>query len=299
MKEFKKVKLADKIWTDKYIKLENSQGSHKNFTNLFIWEGLFNYRLGEIENYLLVKSKPNGEALRYFFPCGEGELRSAVDYLRADALKENTKLLLVGLTSEQADTLHNLYPGEFSFSEYRDYFEYVYSLEKMATLAGRKLSAKRNHINSFKKNYSWSIEAISQTNLGECWEMNKEWCISNGCVEDFELAQEYCAVKRAFDNFGELGLEGILLRVNDKIVAFTVGEILNSNTYVIHFEKAFTEYRGAYPLINQEFAKIIQEKYPYLKYVNREDDMGKEGLRKSKESYYPEIMVEKITALEK
>ncbi|MPM89490.1 hypothetical protein SDC9_136599 [bioreactor metagenome] len=126
--------------------------------------------------------------------------------------------------------------------------------------------------------------------------MNKAWCKANQYEEDEQLVEELCAVRRCFNNFVPLGLEGGLLRLDGRIIAFTMGDKLNSNTYDIHIEKAFGEIQGAYQMINREFAVLIQDRHPEIIYFNREEDMGYEGLRKAKLSYHPVKMEEKFWA---
>ena len=126
--------------------------------------------------------------------------------------------------------------------------------------------------------------------------MNVQWCIQNKCLEDGHLTEEYCAVKRCFDHYDTLQLQGGLLRKDGEIIAYTMGEKLNSDTYVIHIEKAFSDIRGTYQMINREFAEVVHEKYPEIIYMNREEDVGQEGLRKAKLSYYPDDMEEKYQA---
>ena len=169
-------------------------------------------------------------------------------------------------------------------------------MEKLVLLPGRKLHAKRNHINFFIENNDWTFEPITRENLGECRKMNEEWYREKGQSCNAGLANERRAVDKCFENYSELGLEGGLLRASGRIVAYTIGEPLNSDTYVIHVEKAFSSIRGAYQMINREFASYIRDNHPHIIYVNREDDMGDKGLRRAKLSYYPDRMIEKYTA---
>jgi lysophospholipase L1-like esterase len=111
-----------------------------------------------------------------------------------------------------------------------------------------------------------------------------------------ELQDDYCATRRYFKYYKDLGVDGALIRAEGKVVAFTIGEILNSDTYVIHVEKALRDVEGGYSMINREFAEYVKGKYPFIVLMNREEDMGDEGLRKAKESYYPDRMEEKCWA---
>ena len=296
MIKFKTVELADKQWMELLIKKANTGGSHINFTNIFAWSQIFHYRVAKVDGFLAVKGRIQNDVHYYFYPAGQGDSETVIKLLKQDAADCGHDFLLLGLSLENVDELKKLFPESFVYKEMRDSFDYVYHLEKLVTLSGRKLHSKRNHIRRFVDKYNWKFEPITSENLAECWEMNVLWCKENGCNDDKHLSNEDCAVRRCFKNFTELGLEGGLIRVDGNVIAYTMGEKLNSETYIIHIEKAFGKIQGAYQIINREFAAHIQQKYPQLVYVNREEDMGNEGLRKAKLSYYPEKFEEKFMA---
>jgi hypothetical protein len=190
--------------------------------------------------------------------------------------------------------LENFYPGKFEFFEYRDGADYIYETEKLSTLAGKKLAAKRNHINRFIENYpDWKYEQIDDNNIDEVFEMNRKWCSMAGCENEKSLQEEGCAVSEAFANFKALGLSGGLIRAKGEVVAFSMGDRLDNETFLVHIEKAFADIQGAYPIINREF--VIHNCGGY-KYVNREDDTGDEGLRRAKLSYRPCAILQKWNA---
>jgi len=297
MIDFKKIELADKQWIDELLSLADLPGCHQNFTNIFAWSEINNYRVARVKDYLVVKGGLDKEKKYYFYPAGQGDLQTVIEEMKQDAAQNQHKFILLGVSPENRESLNRLYPDKFVYQDTRDDYDYVFYLDKLVQLAGKKLQAKRNHINRFKANHQeWKIEEISLDNLAECWEMNIEWCKRNDCEDVDQLATEFCAVTRCFDNYQALQLEGALLRLDGRVIAFTMGERQNSDTYVIHIEKAFGDIQGAYQMINREFAEIIQQKYPQLVYVNREEDMGFEGLRKAKLSYYPDKMEEKFSA---
>lgn len=295
MIDFKQVEISDRDWMKPLIKASDLSGCHQNFTNIFSWSEIYHYQVAKVNEYLVVKGKLEGTSY-YFYPAGTGDVHPVLEEMKKDAQENNHDFIVLGMSSENMSTLKALYPENFEYEEMRDSFDYVYQAEKLATLAGRKLQAKRNHINRFVANNSWTFERITPDNLAECWEMNLEWCRKNECKDDEQLRAEYCAVKRDFDYFTPLELEGGLIRVDGNIVAFTMGERLNSDTYVVHVEKAFGEIQGAYQIVNREFVRWIRETYPDIVYVNREEDMGYEGLRKAKLSYHPDKMEEKYLA---
>ena len=291
----KKVELSDKKWLEPLLAAADLRGGHQNFTNIFAWAEIYHYRVAQVNGYLVLKGILN-DSPYYFYPAGSGDIKTVLEVMQQDAASCGHEFLFAGVSPENIAVINRVFPEHFEYTEMRDSFDYVYRLEKLVTLSGNKLHSKRNHINRFKKeNYDWKFELISLENLAECWEMNLDWCKINARHEA-EIANECCAVRRCFDHFAALGLEGGLIRSEGKVIAFTMGEKLNSDTYIIHVEKAFSEIAGSYQMINREFAAFIQKNYPELVYVNREEDMGFEGLRKAKLSYYPERMEEKYFA---
>ena len=208
---------------------------------------------------------------------------------------------LVCLTPPQKEELEALFPGAFRFTADRNGFDYLYDIDRLSDLKGKKLHAKRNHIHRFEENNpDWVYEDITPDSLPECLEMDKEWyrrsMIREGLAEERDLGDEGRALRLAMENYEALGLEGGLIRVYGEVVAFTMGDRLSSDTFDVHFEKAYGELQGAYAAINREFARRVRQRHPEIRYLDREDDMGVEGLRKAKESYYPDLMVEKYSA---
>ncbi|HHV64219.1 MAG TPA: DUF2156 domain-containing protein [Peptococcaceae bacterium] len=299
MINFKKIEIKDKSWMQPLITAGNLPGCHQNFTNIFAWGEVYDYHVARVGDRLVVKGYLENVGYYYLYPTGSGDIKPVIEAMLQDAADNGHDFRLFGLTPDNIAVLDSLFPGRFTYQAIRDSFDYVYLLDKLVTLSGNKLHAKRNHINKFKQNNSWSFELISKDNLDECWEMNIEWCKEHDCNDDDLLKKEKCAVRRCFDNYFELGLEGGLLRLDGKVIAFTMGDKLNSDTYDIHIEKAFGKIQGAYQMINREFAAYIQETHPEIVYVNREEDMGYEGLRKAKLSYQPVRLEEKYAAWQK
>ncbi len=292
---FKKVELNDKTWMDPLLSAADLRGGHQNFTNIFAWSEIYNYQVARVKDYLVVKGILNGSPY-YFYPAGSGDIKPVFGIMQQDAASCGHEFVFAGVSPENITVLNHAFPEHLEYKEMRDSFDYVYLLDKLVTLQGNKLHSKRNHINRFKKEHpDWNFEQISPENIAECWEMNQDWCRINS-RNVAEIAKESCAVRRCFNHFSELGLEGGLIREEGRVIAFTMGEPLNSDTYIIHIEKAFGEITGSYQMINREFAALIQKTYPELIYVNREEDMGFEGLRKAKLSYHPEKMEEKYFA---
>jgi Uncharacterized conserved protein len=196
-----------------------------------------------------------------------------------------------------------LYPDRFIFQPIRDSYDYIYSAQDLVFLKGKKFQSKRNFISRFKREEGWKYEEITASNLGECAVMNDKWCAKYGCGMDLSKNQEYCSVRCALENFVELKLSGGILRLNGEIVAFTIGEKMNSDTFLVHIEKAFADVVGAYPTIANEYLRhaILNEQTQELsvEFVNREDDAGNLGLREAKMQYHPLFLLEKFSVCEK
>lgn len=292
MIDFRKIELTDKEWIDTLLGYSDYRGAEYCFTNLFIWDGVYNSRIARHKDFLLFISG-EGENARYLYPAGRGDKKEAIELLKKDALERGVKMILIGLSQEAAGELESLYPGEFSIRPYRNSFDYIYEKERLISLSGKKLQSKRNHINFFKNSYNWNFQEFSPDKAEEVKAFNLEWCREVDCSQSESLDLETCAVKKCLENFAYLRLTGGILRVDGKIVAYTVGEQINSDTFIVHIEKAFASVRGAYPVINNEFVKRMPAG---VKYVNREDDAGDAGLRTAKESYNPVFMQEKLSA---
>lgn len=255
-------------------------------SNLIGWSSHYGAEIADVKGCLVAKIKNND---LFGFPKGDNWENALFELQR-----EYEFASFYGLINEEKEKLDKLFPGEYNFYHSRNSFDYIYKVSDLAELSGKKYHPKRNHISYFKKNYVWSYEEISNANLNECIKMNEKWYESNFEKDPDGIMAERNVLNLAFSNFEKFGFVGGLLRVNNEVVAFTFGEKLNNDTFVTHFEKAFADIRGAYPMINNLFAMNTISEY---KFVNREDDLGSEGLRKAKLSYYPEILLEKFTAV--
>ncbi|WP_040197517.1 DUF2156 domain-containing protein [Candidatus Soleaferrea massiliensis] len=289
MIEFKEVETLDKQWVQPLLDMASFRGCEYSFGTVYNWRKIFNTRIARVNDFFLSCSQVDGKT-GYLFPAGSGDVAPVVEAMMADAKERGQRFSMFSVPEEAKAKLEILFPGTFHFKETRDSFDYIYDAEKLATLSGKKLASKRNHINYFMQNNDWSYEDITEENIDECYKMNQKWCEQNTCSLDESLRQEICAVKSAFRHFFELGLKGGLLRSGGEVVAYTMGERLTNDTLLVHIEKAFSEVRGAYPMINKQF--ILHNGSDY-RYVNREDDVGDEGLRKAKLSYKPAFLLTK------
>lgn len=292
MISFREPQLSDKPQADQILRNQAERTCDYSFGNIYIWRHFYQTTIAFQNGFLLIHSTFRGRPC-YIYPAGGDDKRRAVRLLLDDAKERGEKFLFSGVTPGMKDELEALFPGKFVFTPVRDYYDYIYRAADLIALPGRKYHGKRNHIVRFQRLGDWRYEPVDETNLAECDAMNDEWCQKNGgCVEEGKRA-EFCAIKQTFRHYAELGFKGGLLRLDGRVVAFSIGEQLNADTFVTHFEKAFDDIEGAYPAVNREFADHFCSHYEY---VNREEDLGLEGLRRAKLSYQPAILLEKSLA---
>lgn len=288
--EFKRPELEDKELINYYFAKAPGRSCERTFVNVYLWSRHYKVKFAVIEDALVFRDEGDGFAFSY--PAGKDEaVKKALEALMEYCRERKCPFRLYNVTEEHFAQLCGWFPDRFQIRYDRDAADYVYETEKLATLAGKKLHGKRNHINKFKALYpDWSYESLNDDNVEECFQMALKWRNQNGCDDDAEKNAEMCVTLNSLRLYKELGLRGGVLKIGEKIAAFSVGEPLCSDTFVVHIEKAFPDIEGAYPMINQQFVQHAMEGYTY---VNREEDTGDEGLRQAKLSYRPIFMVEK------
>lgn len=288
--QFKRPELEDQEIINSYFAKAPSRSCERTFANVYLWSRHYKVEYAIIEGALVFKD--NSEKALFAYPAGDDEaVKKALEWMDRYSKAVEAPLMLYTVTEENFAQLENWYPNIYQIEYDPDEADYVYETEKLATLAGKKLHGKRNHINKFKSLYEdWSYETLNDENVEECFQMALKWRTQNGCNEDPEKNAEMCVSLNSLRLYKELGFVGGVLRVEGKIVAFTIGEPMCEDTFVVHIEKAFADVDGAYPMINQQF---VQHECMDYTYVNREDDAGSEGLRKAKLSYRPAFMVKK------
>ena len=296
MIDFHRVTIADKTWVDGFVRAEDSRSADFNFGNIYMWDGAYHQLLSGVGGRLLTKLKWAQQPF-FAFPIGEGDLRPAVDALTEFTAERGYPLAIRGITEENRELLESCYPGRFTFTPDRDNFDYLYLAEKLATMGGKKLHGKRNFCNRFEKSHDWEFRRLTHELIPTCMEMLGQWQGEYEVPPD-GLEDEHGAIIRAFMRYDALGLEGGVLFAEGRAVGFTIGEVISSDTFDVHFEKAFASIPGAYPMVCREFTRQILSDHPNIVYLNREDDMGQENLREAKLEYYPEILLAKYTAEE-
>jgi Uncharacterized conserved protein len=292
MISFKEIELQDRDTVIKYVTNSSRRNCDLSFSNLCSWRFLYNTHLAEVDGFLVFKFWTT-VGLAYMMPVGEGDLKNILEKMMEDARQEGEELCMLGVCKNMKQDLENILPGRFDIEPNRNYADYLYLRTDLVTLTGKKFQPKRNHINRFRKTYNYEYVSITPEFIPECLKLEAEWCAMNDCEEMEGTGNERKAIIYALENFEALGLTGGLLRVDGQIVAFTFGMPINHDTFGVHVEKADTRYEGVYAMINNEFASHIPEQFTY---INREEDLGIEGLRKAKLSYQPVIILEKSMA---
>lgn len=294
MIDYQPLALSRRAEYDRCLKLADQRGCACTFVNLYLWGRQQAAFLG---GYLTVFSQ-FGQRSIYPYPVGTGDIRPVLEAIIADAGERGILCRLSGLSAEDCMQLEELFPGRFRFYPDRDSCDYVYKIEDLATLKGKKFQKKRNHLNKFRQNHpDCRVLPLDDSNCDAARVLVDDWYaarLSQDPMADFHLEQR--AIRRAFAHRKELGLEGVVLEENGELLAMALGSRLSGDTFDIHFEKAREDVDGAYPAINQAFAAHLQTKYPELRYLNREDDMGLPGLRQAKLSYNPDHLVVKFWA---
>jgi uncharacterized protein len=287
---FRPLELQDKEIFNRYLIEDPPEISELTFTNLFMWQSIYHPVWTELDNLLLIILNPEGATPFGLQPVGSGNKAEASGIL-LDYLGEQTtdpKICRAGerLVSEVVDK--NL----FSCIPDRANSDYIYSIFDLIQLSGRKYHRKKNHLNHFIKSFQYEYRELD-LELVECFmDMQEEWCKMRECLEIPDLLSEDYAVHRALTHFEELDYRGGAIKIDGRIEAFSLGEVLNENTAVIHIEKANPDIPGLYTAINQMFCSNA---WAEMKFINREQDLGVEGLRKAKESYLPHHMINKYT----
>lgn len=293
MLQFKRIRLSDAQWIEPLLSESGFRGSEYVFSNLYIYREIYQIDVAAHNGFVLVRTCKD-DRTSYLFPAGGAVAHAPVELLEADARERGVPFAMHSVPRQGVEMLETCFPDSYVCTQARDSFDYIYEAQRLITLSGKKMHAKRNFINRFQAAHQdkWQFEPLSRENLDACWEMNLRWCAQSGCGEDPGKREEFCAVRNCFYDFEALKLQGGLLRLDGEVVAYSMGRPLCNDTFIIHVEKAFADIDGAYPMINQQFASYACARYQY---INREDDVGQPGLRQAKLSYKPDLLLEKFS----
>lgn len=296
LKDFKNFEIKDKPLIDSYTKPWKLDCSDLSFANMFIWgaDGKIQYTIFEDVLYIKLNFKTFPE---FFWPPipkygSKFDYRELIDRVFNYLQEKKLVPVIRNIWEPFKEIIEKVYPGLY-MEPAEIAWDYVYSREKLATLKGKKLHGKRNHINRFLETYpDYEYKRLDSSMYQSCIEVYDEWKEGKDLSSE-EFANERRSVALALGNMEALGLIGGAILINGEIKAFCVGERIREDIQLIHIEKADADINGLFTMINQQY---VLNECKDVKYINREEDMGVEGMRKAKRSYYPEYMVKKYFA---
>lgn len=288
----------DEDWINSCIAVSGTMASDASFANIYLLRNKYSTKISRYKDFIIRKYSGKGARCGYTFPLGKGDVAKALAEIEKDAKECGERLQFAFVTEEQKEVLENVMPARFCYSSDAGDSDYIYLRSELASLSGKAFHKKKNHFSKFVRTYpDYKYYEIGACNIYDAQKVADAWYYEHLQDEDASQLAEYKAIKEALENFEELGLIGGIIYVNDSPCAMTIASKINENTVDVHFEKAVGEYalNGGYAAIN----KLFSEELDGVTWLNREEDIGIEGLRKAKLSYRPKIMLKKYSAVEK
>lgn len=293
---FRPVTLHDKAKVDIIVAAENSRSADFNFGNIYVWDKKYRQLIAFYGDRMIIKLRYEGQPA-YAFPIGSGDLESVILELKETAEAGGYPLRIYGVEEKSGRQLEEIFPGQFKYSLCEGQSDYIYSAEKLSTYAGKALHGKKNHCNRFEAEHpGWEFVPITRELIPGCLDMLGYWEEYNLSRLERGIVSEHDAILRAFAAYEDLKLDGGVLIHDGNILGFSIGELCCSDCFDVHFEKADIEINGAYPMVCREMVKLAMARHPGVEYINREDDVNIESLRRSKQSYKPEYLLNKYIA---
>lgn len=286
MLAFEPMRLSHKSLYESYT--TSMRTSENSFAAMFSWSHKNHIHVTE-NNGFLFRFADVAHPF-YMLPLGGGDLNGALEMLTDDAKERGIPMVIRAVTEEQKPLLGS----DYEFTENRDMADYIYNAQDLINLTGKAYHAKRNFVSRFSRESEWSYEDINDKNIADVWEFQDRWCRKNDCASNTSLQEEATCIAILLYNLKNLDAYGGLLRADGKVCAFTIGSRVGAETLEVHVEKADYDITGAYQMINREFAARHAAE---LRYINREEDLGIESLRKAKLSYHPCEIAMKYTAV--
>ncbi len=275
---------ADRVWLAPLLLASGHDGCEYAFNTLYMWRNLYDTRVATVDGMGFVLAENEGSVS--FLPPLCETLDEGIAYLRAYTRERGIPLTLHGVDEQ---SLKALSPYIATATEQEGDGDYLYRTTHLATLPGRAYHSKKSHVAAFSRQFSWTYEPLDRQNAEEAIALTNVWCQERGACHDDSVAAERCAIRELLGDMERFGIVGGLLRVDRQAVAYTFGSPINERVFDVQVEKALSDFPGAYAVINREFAAQMTD-YTYL---NRENDMGIEGLRRAKRSYHPTVFLKK------
>ncbi len=293
MLEFRDIDISDKNQIICALKKSDFMGCEYSFANNMAWKRLAESKIAFYKDfYISCAFKTEDDIPVFTFPSGDGDYASVINEMKRYADSLGVPLKICGLTNRTLPILDELFKNQFVAEADRDGFDYIYNSADLINLSGKKYHSKRNHLARFSE-LNYSFAPITDNDIDECIHFSTVTYNNKSSENEHSFIAEQYAINTYFSYFNELGLNGGIIRIDGNIAAVTIGEKLNSDTFCVHIEKADTSFPGIYTGINNLFAKEFASDSMF---INREEDLGIEGLRKSKLSYKPVFLLEKYIA---
>ena len=297
MLAFQPVAVADRAAIEAFTKPLHLENSELSFINLLIWGLDDKIKWAATKEALYIRLQYDPKLPPFCFPpvpkepdrCDYAALvRTAAEALQA----ENAPVKFRSVCGPFVDLFAAQCP-QYTLTLDRDTCDYVYLAESLVTLRGKKLHSKRNHINRFRATTAFEYRALHSEDAATCMALYQEW-MEHKDPSIPGIAGERRALEFMLPKLDELQLFAGGIFVDNALVAFSVGEKLHPDVAVVHIEKASHLFPELYAVINQQFA---EHAFSDVELINREEDMGIEGMRKAKLSYDPVKLIEKYDAV--
>lgn len=292
MIDWKVVDIGDKAIFDLYYKTYESEVSDYSFTQLLLWAEAYDIKYAVIDGFLVVHLQAPHETVPYIhMPVGRGDLGRVIEKVKDDFEEHGEIMTIRSITRLQYIQLKKQVDYKMKFKLLRDQYEYVYPSHDLSKLNTKKLRRKLDMYKSFQRNHDTSVHRLSEIDAKAILEMLDDWY--GNMTESDILNAEKEGIKKVLKYLSELDCIGCVIKSKDKPIAFSIGEALTDNMFLVLIEKAIRDYKGAYVALIKEFAHMYGKDYAF---TNREEDLGIPGLRKSKLLYRPCRFVEKGVA---
>ena len=308
MLDFQPLTLDMKGMIDSYNFKYGENSCQHSFVSSFCLYGKYGDMFCESDNFLFtLRSKLCNDKERvYLFPHGNYEdtdgIKNALQKICDDAHEKKCKVKFETLTERAKNIVEKLFPEKFSIESSRDYSEYVYSVEKLISLRGGELAKKRNNINKFSRDYKdrYRVEKISPEYFYEIKKFQADWLKDKNSADPDPLHQrqlnfENDEINIALENFDALGLDGIVLFIDEKLRGYVFGSPMSKNCFDEIVNKGERNIPNISRVLVNKFVKLCCNGYEY---INREEDLGVAGLRQVKTDYKPDFMIDKFVLRE-
>ncbi len=284
---FREIDLSCKDILKDFLYRYPLEASEYTFTNIFAFRLTYNFKLSLLKNNLVILK--NTAPVSAFCPIGNSQISDVLEEIFYYLKNYTTEPCLERIPESFVITyLKN--DKNFIIEEERNHFDYIYNIKELIELKGNKFHDKKNKVNKFRSLYKYEYVTLTSDLIEECLEFEDYWCEVKECGKYPGLEKERCAILEMLNNFDPLNIKGGLIRIENKIAALTLGEKLLPDTLVIHVEKANPDIPGLYQVINQEF---LMYEAGDCTFVNRQQDLGIQGLRTAKISYNPKRFIKK------